>query len=179
MNKYNRSSRLLNWAVCLTLGLSPFSLMGGETVSEGMAFPKVKIQSSIEGQESVDWEGKVTVLNFWATWCESCKVELVEMQQEFESLFARSDISIRFVSLDKDPKKALDYMTLKFGADSNMVKALAYDSSFKVADMLGLDAFPFTVVLNKAGTVVKVHKGFKEGQGSTKMIAKEALDLLN
>lgn len=179
-------TQFINWktcffttAFCFFMSSSPSPLMASETISEGVAFPKVKIQSSIENQDIVDWEGKVTILNFWATWCESCKVELVEMQQEFDGLFSRNDVLIRFVSLDKDPKKAIEYMTQKFGAGSNMLKALAFDSNFKVADTLGLDAFPFTIVLNKSGTVVKVHKGFKEGQGSTKAIAKEALNLLD
>src|SRR5215510_983364 len=47
--------------------------------------------------------GKLLVLNFWATWCEPCVVELPSLN-EFQKKFANSGVVVLGVSIDKDEK---------------------------------------------------------------------------
>jgi thiol-disulfide isomerase/thioredoxin len=145
-------------------------------ISEGDVMPAVEIKAK-DTATKLDWSGKVTVLNFWATWCEACKVELKEMSEQFAPLHARSDVLVAYVSLDKEPEKAKKYLNDTFGADSPVAIRIAHDPAFIAADKIGVDSFPMTIVLDKSGKVVKVHKGFKEGEGSTAAILKAALAL--
>jgi hypothetical protein len=51
-----------------------------------------------------------------------------------------------------------------------MVEHLFYDDSFKLADSLGVDSFPMTLVVDASGKVIKKQSGFKEGSGSTEAL---------
>ena len=145
-------------------------------ISEGDLLPQLEIKAK-DLKSNLDWKGKVAVINFWATWCEACKVELKEMNQEFKSLHDRADTVVGYVSLDKEPEKAKQYMEEAFGKDSALSAKLAHDASFTAADKLGVDSFPMTLVIDKSGKVVKIQRGFKEGEGSTAAIRKAAESL--
>jgi peroxiredoxin len=136
-------------------------------VKVGDVLPKVTVQD--EGGKTVQpWSGKQTLINFWATWCDACKVELKEMEAEVKKL--PSDRQVVFVSLDKEPKKAKDYFTKEFKAQSPMLTSLYYDASFSMADTLGVESFPMTLVVDGSGKVIKVQDGFKPGTGSTEAL---------
>ena len=46
-----------------------------------------------------DLHGKVVLLNFWATWCGPCRVEMPAMEQLYRT-FSRKDFEILAVSID-------------------------------------------------------------------------------
>ena len=56
-------------------------------------------------------KGKITLINFWATWCEACKVEIGEMEQQLKSLAEDSKVQVAFVNLDKDPNVAKNWFS--------------------------------------------------------------------
>ncbi len=103
--------------------------------------------SSYEGAGKLDeasLSGKVNVVNFWATWCEACKVELVEMEEEFSSLIKENkDFQFSFVSLDKDPKKAEAWVKKNLKNPELFLKYLFKDPEFKSAEKLEIESFPF------------------------------------
>lgn len=152
--------------LCILLVTLGFSVPAF-AVKVGDVMPKVVVQDGA-GNSVQPWAGKQTLINFWATWCDSCKVELKEMSSELRNLPA--DKQVIFVSLDKEPKKAKDYFSKEFAANSAMQSGLFYDSSFQMADSLGVESFPMTLVVDGAGKVVKVQDGFKPGTGSTEAL---------
>ena len=133
-------------------------------VKVGDVLPKIDIKDN-SGKSSQPWTGHKTLINFWATWCEACKVELREMDRELAKLQPHQKVI--FVSLDKDPNKAKDYLTKEFKSSPAMVERLHSDESFKLADALGLESFPMTLIVDPSGKVIRVQEGFKEGSGST------------
>jgi thiol-disulfide isomerase/thioredoxin len=133
-------------------------------VKVGDTLPKIDVKDP-SGKPSQPWSGKVTLINFWATWCEACKVELREMDSELTKV--EGDHKVVFVSLDKDPAKAKDYIAKEFKGSPAMLASLHSDEAFKLADALGLESFPMTLVVDQSGKVIKVQEGFKEGMGST------------
>jgi thiol-disulfide isomerase/thioredoxin len=52
------------------------------------------------------YKGKVVLVNFWATWCEPCKVEIPWMI-EFQQKYSPRGFTILGVSMDEDGKKAV------------------------------------------------------------------------
>lgn len=114
--------------------------------------------------------GKVTLINFWATWCEACKVELVEMERLLAPQLARQDFNLVFLSLDKDPSKAVTWFKTELAQGDKMLPRLYSDPKFEIADKLAVDSFPMTLVINRAGKVSYVQKGFTPGQGLTEKL---------
>ena len=148
-------------------------------VSTGDQFPP----KSIKGYESEELSakavaGKVTIVNFWATWCASCKVEIVEMEQKFAALLGNKDFRLAFVSVDKDPKAAAEWMKKNLKSPEKFISFLYKDPDYEAAESLSLDSFPMTLIIGADGTVKHVERGYVEGKGSTDMMAKLAEDLL-
>lgn len=136
-------------------------------VKVGEVLPKMTVQDEA-GKAIQPWAGKQTLINFWATWCDACKVELKEMATELKNL--PSDRRVVFVSLDKEPKKAREYFSKEFKDDASMMSSLFYDASFQTADTLGVESFPMTLVVDASGKVIRVQDGFKPGTGSTEAL---------
>lgn len=132
-------------------------------------------KGAIEPQQLLS---KVTVVNFWATWCEACKVELAEMEKLFTPLFSDKDLVVAFVSLDKEPDKAIAWFKQNVVSPDVMLPRLYGDATFKLAEALEVDSFPLTLVIGRDGKVAFVQRGFKEGDGSTEKLVKFVSELL-
>ena len=52
------------------------------------------------------YKGEVVLVNFWATWCEPCKVEIPWMI-EFQQKYSPRGFTILGISMDEDGKKAI------------------------------------------------------------------------
>jgi thiol-disulfide isomerase/thioredoxin len=159
----------------LTLGLEAGAVTAGDLFSDKLTFQG--LNNPDVGPDQL--RGKVTIVNFWATWCEACKVEIKEMETEFKTLFANEKFNMLFVSLDKEPQQSLDWIQKNTGNAAALAKYLFKDPEFKIADTLAIDSFPYTLVIGPDLKVLKVHKGFEEGKGSTAMLAKVAQEALN
>ncbi len=74
-----------------------------------------------------DHKGKTIVLNFWATWCAPC---IVEMPQMFELAKAQPDIVFLFLSIDEDPGKIRPFLK-KYKLDMQPENVLIASDSYK------------------------------------------------
>jgi cytochrome c biogenesis protein CcmG/thiol:disulfide interchange protein DsbE len=101
-----------------------------------------------------DYRGKVVLLDFWATWCMPCQVELPWFM-EFEQTLKQKGFAVVGVSMDEDgwdvvkpylQKRKINYRIL-LGDDHT---AQLYG---------GVDALPTTVLLDRQGRIAAVHKG--------------------
>lgn len=103
-----------------------------------------------------EWGDKVRVLNFWATWCPPCRKEtpmFVEMQEEL------GDKGLQFVGVAIDEKdKVLDFMD-SYGVNYPIL--IGTDDAIKVAEQYGnrFGALPWTVVVDRSGTIVHAQGG--------------------
>jgi thiol-disulfide isomerase/thioredoxin len=107
-------------------------------------------------QPLAQWKGKVLVVNFWATWCEPCREEMPRFMKLQEEQGANG---LQFVGIAIDqPDKVRQFATeiqLNYPALIGGYGAIELSKSF--GNQFG--ALPFTVVMDRAGSIVHTQLG--------------------
>ena len=98
-------------------------------------------------------KGKVVLLDFWATWCTGCKVE-IPWFIEFDKAYRAKGLAAVGVSMDDEGWKTIEPY-LKAHPISYTVVA----GNFDAAGPYGITALPVTVLIDRAGRVAARHVG--------------------
>lgn len=95
-----------------------------------------------------DYRGKVVLLNFWATWCGPCQLE-IPWFEEFQQQYRSRGFEVLGVSMDDDGWQAVKPYLAEHKVNYRVV--LGDDS---VAQLYGgLDALPTTYILDRDGRI--------------------------
>jgi peroxiredoxin len=92
--------------------------------------------------------GKVVLLNFWATWCGPCRVEMPAMEQLYRTL-PRGEFEILAVSTD--PQGAA--VTRPFQREMGLTFPILHDSEYRVGLTYGARSIPITFMVDRRGIV--------------------------
>jgi cytochrome c biogenesis protein CcmG/thiol:disulfide interchange protein DsbE len=99
-----------------------------------------------------DLKGKVVLVNFWATWCPPCRVEIPEFIKLQEQ--HRDRLQIIGISEDEDPEQVREFVK-QTGINYPVVMA----TPELIAAYGGVPALPTTFVVDTEGRVVQRHLG--------------------
>lgn len=95
-------------------------------------------------------DGKVKLVNFWASWCAPCRVEHPNLEK-----MAQDGVTIYGVNYKDQPGKALGFLA-ELG---NPYAALGADESGRMALNWGVYGVPETYVIDGAGNIIMRHAG--------------------
>ena len=102
------------------------------------------------------WHGKVTVVNFWATWCPPCREEIPELSL-LQEQYRKRGVVVVGISTDEVAK------IREFSAEIKVNYPLlaGSDGAMDVAASLGNNkgVLPYTAIVNVDGRVVKTYFG--------------------
>ncbi len=119
-----------------------------------------------------DLAGKVVLIDFWATWCGPCMMELPEIQKIADSYakLNKTEVVILAVSQDREPEdgskvrdlveKVLD--AKKLALASGPIARVALDSDQSMGEAFKVEGIPTVVILDAKGVVQTVHVGYNE-----------------
>ena len=116
---------------------------------ERKAAPDFKLKDA-DGQtvSLSDYRGKVVLLNFWATWCGPCALE-IPWFEEFEQKYKSQGFEVLGVSMDDDGWPAVKPYIAAHRINYRVL--LGNDSVGQLYG--GLDALPTTFVLDREGRI--------------------------
>jgi thiol-disulfide isomerase/thioredoxin len=109
-----------------------------------------------ENKNLKPYEGKIVVLNFWATWCEPCRDEMPELSA-LNSAYLDKNVVVLGLAIDEvDAIKA-------FVAETKVSYPLfaAESTGMELAASLGNDkgVLPFTLIIQPDGSIAKTYFG--------------------
>jgi thiol-disulfide isomerase/thioredoxin len=120
------------------------------------------------------YKGEVVLVNFWATWCEPCKVEIPWMI-EFQQKYGPRGFTILGISMDEDGKKAIEPFLEKERFDVNGQKeAMSYPillGSDAIAEKFGgILGLPTSMLISRDGKKVRTIVGLVNHDDISKAI---------
>ena len=145
---------------------TPYGLPIRTTLIKGMSFVTTQIfnieldKEDMKTLSSYNWklvngegdivnfeslEGKVIVVNFWATWCPPCIAEMPSFQKLYDAY--KDDVIFLFVASDEENKVA------KFLSKNDYTIPVYFEASNRPAEMQS-NSLPTTYIINRNGEIV-------------------------
>lgn len=100
-----------------------------------------------------DQRGKVVLLNFWATWCGPCRIEMPLLQQAYES-YGADGLVVLGVDFDETAEQVQ-----AFGRQLALSFPLLLDPGGAVQQLYRVPGYPTSAVIDREGELVAYHIG--------------------
>jgi thiol-disulfide isomerase/thioredoxin len=116
-----------------------------------------------------DFEGKVLVINLWASWCGPCRKEIPEYENVRKDYLSRD---VKFIALTVEDPAASAARVNRFVRETNFGFLLGWADS-ELADTLanGRREIPQTLVIAADGSIVNHWAGYARGQNGNRLRA--------
>lgn len=103
-----------------------------------------------------DFKGKVVMLNFWATWCGPCRIEMPSMEKLYRQFREKGFVILAVAS--GDDTDSVD----RFIKDYNISFPALMDSNMVVSDSYKVWALPTTYFINSKGQIIGRAQGGRD-----------------
>jgi cytochrome c biogenesis protein CcmG, thiol:disulfide interchange protein DsbE len=116
--------------------------------------------SSVNGKGKVSMSalnGKVVIVDFWATWCEPCKKSFPKLQE----LNTKYQGGLQIVGISEDDEKT---GIPEFGSSYSASFPLVWDENKTFASKWSPGSMPSTFIVDRTGVVRFVHRGYHDGE---------------
>jgi len=132
--------------VLMAVGIANFLPEGVKPMAVGekvRPFQLPNLENQLQGLP----EGKVMLVNFWATWCPPCRKEVPSMVKLYNNLKDKG-FEIVAVSVDRGRSEVEQFVK-----DNDMNFTVLHDKNSEVAKQYGVFRYPETFIIDKKGIV--------------------------
>ena len=104
---------------------------------------------------SEDYRGKVVLLNFWATWCPPCRLEMPDMERLYQEFRGQGleVVAMNFMETAGE--------VTAFAEEQKLTYPMLLDPRSEIAGQYGVMRLPETVLIGRGGEVLGKSIGFK------------------
>lgn len=137
---------------------------------EGQAFPSFMLDFVLgESAEKPAFQGKVLVLNVWATWCPPCRKEMPSLQRLSQTLDPKR-FAVIGLSTDADALLATEFL-----AQGGVTFSNFFDQNGKMVKQLGLKVYPETFLIAPDGTLARRVTGLQDWSSPEMLVLLEEI----
>jgi thiol-disulfide isomerase/thioredoxin len=127
-------------------------------LTEGAEVPNFELTKIDGGKIQIgDLSSKVTMINFWASWCEACMEEMPSIVT-LRDQYAPKGFEVVGVNVDENPAEVTPPLVKKLG----MKFPIFTDSGNALAELFDVHAIPLTVIINKSRKILLVEPGGRD-----------------
>jgi thiol-disulfide isomerase/thioredoxin len=130
--------------------------MAIESDGEATAETSILSLTTLSGEtlDLTDYRGQVVLVNFWATWCAPCRLEMPELDSYLQTHQA-DNFDLLAVNAGEPAARASEYL-----AEFDYTFTIILDENGEIDDYFGgVRGMPTSYVLNGEGEVVYQHVG--------------------
>ena len=147
-------------APALSQGITTAQALEAKSLVVGSPRPDFSLPDPAGVHHSIsEWDGKLLLVNFWATWCPPCLEEIPGFIK-LQSQYAGRGVQFLGVAMDKAEnvqqfaaEHQMNYPSLQGQADAIAV-ARRYGNTY--------GALPYTVIISPTGRILRTHAGMLE-----------------
>lgn len=127
----------------------------GSRPAAGQPAPDFSL-GDLEGNEVslADFRGRPVIVNFWATWCGPCRIEMPELQEAYEER-QEEGLAILAVNMEETPEMVSGFFYDELGLTFTPL----LDREGEVTDLYGVFNLPTTYFVDAEGRIAAVHRG--------------------
>jgi len=95
-----------------------------------------------------DFRGKIVFLNFWTTWCPTCRIEMPSMEKLHQK-FKDGDFALVTINLQESASRVKEFFK-----EFKLTFTALLDADGEVGIMFGINQIPTTYILDKQGRII-------------------------
>ena len=103
-----------------------------------------------------DFIGKPTVVNFWASWCGPCQIEMPDFDEMYKEF--GEEVNFLMVNMTDGSRETAD-AAAKFVEDAGYAFPIYYDTKMNAAMTYGVNSLPSTYFIDAEGHAVTRAQG--------------------
>ena len=145
-------------SMSLCIAAAALAASPARALEAGQAAPDFSLQGAKGAISAADLKGKLTYVDFWASWCGPCKQSFPWLN-EMQAKYGAKGFQVVGINLDKKREDAE-----RFLAATPAAFTIGYDAQGDSAKRFEIKGMPSSVLVGPDGKVIATHSGFREDE---------------
>ncbi|MCA0454038.1 MAG: TlpA family protein disulfide reductase [Chloroflexi bacterium] len=107
-----------------------------------------------------DFRGQVVLINFWASWCQPCRLETPELVKAYKTYRDRKFMVLGVNLTDEDEMSDIEAFVKEF----DMPYPVLLDTEGFVDELYGIPGIPMSIFIDREGKITQVQIGVLTGE---------------